>query len=1480
VPQRRCQLKPSAVSMVEHAGIPWAVGGLEEGVGIAPFARAALCLAAPCAPVVRRRAPMGRALLTARAPRRSSEWANTVVQQRLGGVTQVSGAPPRLAHPSLFLVHPELVKDPPQGHWAHCMHNGTDTLDLFFFGVPRGLHPAVFGAQCAAAGLPGLAAGRFKRLRDTVRLTLTDRSMVLLIGKFGIGRFSRRLRSTCGWRCVLGDTTCCRQCVHQDAMTLASVEDRLRTVLQRICPAPQQPVPALLPVRGGSAPGLRIGSWNVRKGIATASRQQPPKAHELLDALRSHALDVVAVQETGEGGRRIVRGDTYYKWYTDPRQAAEGQGLGFFVRQCGLAASVAVGLPQATCQHCLWMRVDGAGRTPHLYIANVYLPVQGAAGTTSATYRSALDALLQDTLQFATLGEVILLGDFNTRLGQGDGQFSRVGPHGDAAALQGETAERSALLRDFLDTADLYSLNDRSPCEQPAWTRVQQVENTTQCAVLDYVLVGPNLISSSWQGQKFSVIPHDLPGADHRLLRLHLDSWGTGRSQGRQQRVYRWRLDRLLAGGQETLEQRTQLRQAYEDGLMQHADQFQEYAQQCLSGELTRDAAASAVAHRWERLVTGTARSIIGRRMVIPGVSKPWWDQELRAAVRARRDAHALWVAALNTSHAAARWATYLRLRRHCKRLVVRKRRAHRQRSHSDLGRMLCQDPHNFWRALNGILGKRGGASAGRVPAARDSDGVVVTDDAGIARVFRQHYASLASPGPDDLPATAQRQQVEQRVQQEAAQQVAPPQVAPASDQLGQPFTVQEIVAAVASLKNGKAVHDGCIPNELIKYGGAGMATLLHTLFDVLLRCETVPDSYRTGTIINLHKSGDTADPGNYRGITLLSCVGKVFCRCISNRLAAAVALHEGQAGFRPQRSCIDHLYTLSETIRARVAQRQHTYVFYLDIRKAFDSTWHDGLWAKLLDKGVGGKLWRTMRNMYSKTQSRVLVNGVKTDYFPIRRGTAQGCTLSPLLFDVFVDGLLEAVEASGFGVVASTTNVGGLMFADDFAGVESSAHRLQQLIDVVRNYLLLWGLQANISKSAVVVYGPTGSAAANAPNPPSPDHTWRWGDATIPVKDNYKYLGVVLARSGRWTAHLNQVVERGKATLAKYSKYLSLRSISRHVRLVLYKQYVRPVLEYAREVWQPTDTQGTELERLQCKAARMILGCFGGTASAAVRAELGLETLEERRQRAQLRWYRCLRNMPATRLPHAVYVASRTMHVPTPAARKWIWANNVSAVWDRLRDHAGAAPAQLQDGLPTAGLHDSFEQLGSAAFRGDAGRLVATAADVAAQRAMQGCSTLQHLPLMQLHSRRIQPYLVHPYYQKRGSVLKMQCRMGTLEVNALLNARRQRGSAADAAACQLCGQEETVNHFILHCPAYAEHREQLEGQLAALFPTTEQFQQFQSAPDTEWVAALLSDRFWQNLGSLEQANRAVCTFLSTAWDDRCAYVAALQAAE
>ena len=126
---------------------------------------------------------------------------------------------------------------------------------------------------------------------------------------------------------------------------------------------------------------------------------------------------------------------------------------------------------------------------------------------------------------------------------------------------------------------------------------------------------------------------------------------------------------------------------------------------------------------------------------------------------------------------------------------------------------------------------------------------------------------------------------------------------------------------------------------------------MLDKLYTLIWKEECVSMKWRA-LIVSLFKKGDKEDPGNYRGITLLCVVGKVFCKILNDRLVQytdkSSKIHEGQTGIcagLQVRCCIDNIFTLNELIQGRLKEGKKTFSFFLDIQKAYDSVWCNGSW-------------------------------------------------------------------------------------------------------------------------------------------------------------------------------------------------------------------------------------------------------------------------------------------------------------------------------------------------------------------------------------------------------------------------------------------------------------------------------------------------------------------------------------------------------
>ena len=150
--------------------------------------------------------------------------------------------------------------------------------------------------------------------------------------------------------------------------------------------------------------------------------------------------------------------------------------------------------------------------------------------------------------------------------------------------------------------------------------------------------------------------------------------------------------------------------------------------------------------------------------------------------------------------------------------------------------------------------------------------------------------------------------------------------------QLESPIAYEEVVKAIKSMKKGKGVGGDKVSSEMLLKGGEMLWHNLHALLQVCWDEEFIPGEWMEGIIVPLHKEGNEKDLGNYRGITLGSHIGKVFCTVLKERLGQAVdgvVLEEAQGGFRKNRQTVDHLFVVNGACQLRRGrEKRHGWPF------------------------------------------------------------------------------------------------------------------------------------------------------------------------------------------------------------------------------------------------------------------------------------------------------------------------------------------------------------------------------------------------------------------------------------------------------------------------------------------------------------------------------------------------------------------------
>src|SRR3569623_2028265 len=329
----------------------------------------------------------------------------------------------------------------------------------------------------------------------------------------------------------------------------------------------------------------------------------------------------------------------------------------------------------------------------------------------------------------------------------------------------------------------------------------------------------------------------------------------------------------------------------------------------------------------------------------------------------------------------------------------------------------------------------------------------------------------------------------------------------------------------------------------------------------------------------------------------------------------------EEQGGFRPNRSTTDHVFVLSEVMRARKARGLDAHIAFLDIRKAYDTVSHECLWKRLLDIGVNGKMWRVIRNIYEIVESTVIVGEELTEWFALNLGVKQGCTLSPFLFLIFVEGLSQQLRKSKVGLQAGHSIINHLLFADDLALCASSREELQTLLDIVYNYSCRWRFKFNVAKCNVVFIAGKKAHVLQG--------KCYLGLDVLKVVKAYPSLGLEFEDNLEWNLAKQRLLTKAQGKLALLRKAKS-EGLSLPAAENVWWAMVVPALYLAASF--------DQAEKLKLKAGRILLGVSRFTANAVVRGELGWWTMQSLRDLKMLIFWARLVRMDNSRLAKIVY--------------------------------------------------------------------------------------------------------------------------------------------------------------------------------------------------------------------------------------------------
>lgn len=503
-----------------------------------------------------------------------------------------------------------------------------------------------------------------------------------------------------------------------------------------------------------------------------------------------------------------------------------------------------------------------------------------------------------------------------------------------------------------------------------------------------------------------------------------------------------------------------------------------------------------------------------------------------------------------------------------------------------------------------------------------------------------EHFTKL-----HDSPIEAQNQ--EQQKIKKQLQDLENTQTEPTL--LQAPISCSEILSRRKLLKNKKASYSDLVSNEMIKYSCKLMPAVFEKLFNLILNTGIFPGAWCKGLISPIFKSGERADPGNYRGICVSSCLGKFFCLILNQRLTEFVVenklLHTSQIGFLSKNRSSDHIFTL-RTLIDNYIHKHNTklYACFVDFKKAFDSIWHDGLLHRLLNYGIGGKMFRLIKNLYSKSSCAIKIDKYRTPFFKYLRGVRQGCILSPLLFNLFLNELPRTLnyKITDPVLLPNGEKLNTLLYADDLVLFSRSKVGLQNCLNSLESFCSTWLLEVNLNKTKIMIFQKTARKPKNI--------QFHYKNKQIEIAQEYTYLGIKLSPTGNFTLAQKTLCEKASNAMFKIHKYTNISKLSHRLAFKIFDATILPILTYGGEVW-AVSTKSTfdkwdksPIEKVHLKFCKLYLKVNRKASNIATRSELGRLPTQIVLMKKTLKYYLYLNNKDDNAVVKQAFILSKQL--------------------------------------------------------------------------------------------------------------------------------------------------------------------------------------------------------------------------------------------
>ena len=447
-----------------------------------------------------------------------------------------------------------------------------------------------------------------------------------------------------------------------------------------------------------------------------------------------------------------------------------------------------------------------------------------------------------------------------------------------------------------------------------------------------------------------------------------------------------------------------------------------------------------------------------------------------------------------------------------------------------------------------------------------------------------------------------------------------------------------------------------------------------------------VPIDWRTANVTPIFKKGAKTKAENYRPVSLTSIPCKMFESIIKdpliNHLLDNHLIKNTQHGFLSNKSVTTNLLEFLEKITEMFDNNKPLGTIYLDFAKAFDKVPKQRLIKKFEAHGVKRNVLKCIHNWLTGRKLRVVLNGKSSDWCDVTSGVPQGSVLGPLAFIVFINDIDGCTDNH---MIISK-------FADDtkLSHQQVDHHHIQEALDKLVVWADTWGMAFNTAKCKVLHIGRNNT-----------EHVYNMRGADLTVVDHETDLGIITQKNLRPGLQCKEAAKKARIVLGQITRAFTFRD--RHIFVRLYKQYIRPHLEFAVPVWSPWTQGDIELlEKIQIRMVGMVSGLKGRNYQEKLK-ELGLQTLETRRRRFDMiqtfkilkgfdrvdssTWFETVGNEPPRRTRQSAYHLNLVRRQAKTEIRSNFFSIRVIEPWNRL-------PTELKESKTIKSFKDGLDTI------------------------------------------------------------------------------------------------------------------------------------------------------------------------------------------